>query len=60
MGRGLSDHGGQPIRRRGRSVAAGLPDLIPDTPENLMRVAQKILPKRDDKRLNLGQCGDNE
>lgn len=38
----------EPMRGRGRPVEKPMPDLIPDTPGNIMRAVLNTPPKRDD------------
>ena len=38
-----------PKRGRGRPVEKPMPELIPDTPENIMRAVLNAPPKREDE-----------
>ena len=42
-------HDTEPERGRGRPVEKELPDLIPDTTENIMRAVLTTPPKREDE-----------
>lgn len=39
----------EPKRGRGRPVEKPMPELIPDTPENIMRAVLNAPPKREDE-----------
>lgn len=46
----------EPKRGHGRPVEKPMPDLIPDTPENIMRAVMNTPPKRDDDWRHLQEA----
>ncbi|MDE0530711.1 MAG: hypothetical protein OXI01_04550 [Albidovulum sp.] len=49
----------EPKRERGRPVEKPMPDLIPDTPENIVRAVLESPPKREDQWKYFKLAGDN-
>ena len=57
-GRDMNDQEDKPKRGRGRPVEKPMPDLIPDTPENIMRALLNAPPKREDEGRYLQEEAD--